>query len=139
MTQDELDELTEDAFLDSGDYVFNGRPHFFSFNHRYALLAMIKEAGKISLEEQSLIMFWLSSFPPDELKQIRSEWRRDPEIVFNRFEDMDESFVFAPESKEIIEMSEFCGKMWDHIDGSTNIVDNEDEGDKVEDSGSPGK
>ena len=139
MTQDELDELTEDAFLDSGDYVFNGRPHFFSFNHRYALLAMIKEAGKISLEEQSLIMFWLSSFPPDELKQIRSEWRRDPEIVFNRFEDRDESFVFAPESKEIIEMSEFCGKMWDHIDGSTNIVDNEDEGDKVEDSGSPGK
>ena len=139
MTQDELDELTEDAFLDSGDYVFNGRPHFFSFNHRYALLAMIKEAGKISLEEQSLIMFWLSSFAPDELKQIRSEWRRDPEIVFNRFEDRDESFVFAPESKEIIEMSEFCGKMWDHIDGSTNIVDNEDEGDKVEDSGSPGK
>ena len=139
MTKDELDELTEDAFLDSGDYVFNGRPHFFSFNHRYALLAMIKEAGKISLEEQSLIMFWLSSFPPDELKQIRSEWRRDPEIVFNRFEDRDESFVFAPESKEIIEMSEFCGKMWDHIDGSTNIVDNEDEGDKVEDSGSPGK
>ena len=100
---------------------------------------MIKEAGKISLEEQSLIMFWLSSFAPDELKQIRSEWRRDPEIVCNRFEDRDESFVFAPESKEIIEMSEFCGKMWDHIDGSTNIVDNEDEGDKVEDSGSPGK
>ena len=107
MTKDELDELTEDAFLDSGDYVHNGRPHFFSFNHRYALLAMIKEAGKISLEEQSLIMFWLSSF--------------------------------APDSKEIIAMSEFCGKMWDHIDGSTNIVDNEDEGDKVEDSGSPGK
>ena len=50
MTKDELDELTEDAFLDSGDYVHNGRPHFFSFNHRYALLAMIKVAGKISLE-----------------------------------------------------------------------------------------
>jgi hypothetical protein len=139
MTKDELDELTEDAFLDSGDYVHNGRPHFFSFNHRYALLAMIKEAGKISLEEQSLIMFWLSSFGPDELKQIRSEWRRDPEIVFSRFEDRDDAFVFAPDSEEIIAMSEFCGKMWDHIDGSTNIVDNEDEGDKVEDSGSPGK
>ena len=51
MKQDELDELTEDAFLDSRDYVFDGRPHFFSYNHRYALLALIKEAGKISLEE----------------------------------------------------------------------------------------
>ena len=77
MTKDELEELTEEAFLDSGDYVFNGRPHFFSFNHRYALLAMIKEAGKISLEEQSLMMFWLSSFDADGLKTIRREWRID--------------------------------------------------------------
>ena len=137
MTKDELDELTEDAFLDSGDYVFNGRPHFFSFNHRYALLAMIKEAGKISLEEQSLIMFWISSFPPDELKQIRSEWRRDPEIVFNRFEDRAEEFIFPAGSKELLEVGEFCGKIWDDIEASTNLADL-DETDK-ESHGAPGK
>lgn len=137
MTKDELDELTEDAFLDSGDYVFNGRPHFFSFNHRYALLAMIKEAGKISLEEQSLIMFWISSFPPDELKQIRSEWRQDPEIVFNRFEDRAEEFIFPAGSKELLEVGEFCGKIWDDIEASTNLADL-DETDK-ESHGAPGK
>ena len=137
MTKDELDELTEDAFLDSGDYVFNGRPHFFSFNHRYALLAMIKEAGKISLEEQSLIMFWISSFPPDELKQIRSEWRQDPEIVFNRFEDRSEEFIFPAGSKELLEVGEFCGKIWDDVEASTNLADL-DETDKDSD-GAPGK
>ena len=137
MTKDELDELTEDAFLDSGDYVFNGRPHFFSFNHRYALLAMIKEAGKISLEEQSLIMFWISSFPPDELKQIRSEWRQDPEIVFNRFEDRAEEFIFPAGSKDLLEVGEFCGKIWDDIEASTNLADL-DETDK-ESHGAPGK
>ena len=137
MTKDELDELTEDAFLDSGDYVFNGRPHFFSFNHRYALLAMIKEAGKISLEEQSLIMFWISSFPPDELKEIRSEWRQDPEIVFNRFEDRAEEFIFPAGSKELLEVGEFCGKIWDDIEASTNLADL-DETDK-ESHGAPGK
>ena len=137
MTKDELDELTEDAFLDSGDYVFNGRPHFFSFNHRYALLAMIKEAGKISLEEQSLIMFWISSFPPDELKQIRSEWRQDPEIVFNRFEDRAEEFIFPAGSKELLEVGEFCGKIWDDVEASTNLADL-DETDKDSD-GAPGK
>lgn len=137
MTKDELDELTEDAFLDSGDYVFNGRPHFFSFNHRYALLAMIKEAGKISLEEQSLIMFWISSFPPDELKQIRSEWRQDPEIVFNRFEDRAEEFIFPAGSKELLEVGEFCGKIWDDVEASTNLADL-DETDKESD-GAPGK
>ena len=137
MTKDELDELTEDAFLDSGDYVFNGRPHFFSFNHRYALLAMIKEAGKISLEEQSLIMFWISSFPPDALKQIRSEWRQDPEIVFNRFEDRAEEFIFPAGSKELLEVGEFCGKIWDDVEASTNLADL-DETDKESD-GAPGK
>ena len=139
MTKDELDELTEDAFMDSGDYVFNGRPHFFSFNHRYALLAMIKEAGKISLEEQTLIMFWISSFSPDDLKQLRSEWRRDSEIVFERFENRDEEFVFAPDSKEVAAMADFCASIWDHIEGSTNIVDEDEKETEEAKETSPGK
>ena len=139
MTKDELDELTEEAFLDSGDYVFNGRPHFFSFNHRYALLAMIKEAGKISLEEQSLMMFWLSSFDADGLKTIRREWRMDSEIVFQKFENRSEDFIFTPDSVEIQEVGEFCSKMWDHIEGSTNEVENDKEQTEELEESSPGK
>ena len=139
MTKDELEELTEEAFLDSGDYVFNGRPHFFSFNHRYALLAMIKEAGKISLEEQSLMMFWLSSFDADGLKTIRREWRIDSEIVFQKFENRSEDFIFTPDAGEIQEGGEFCSKMWDHIEGSTNEVENDKEQTEELEESSPGK
>ena len=85
------------------------------------------------------MMFWLSSFDADGLKTIRREWRIDSEIVFQKFENRSEDFIFTPDSVEIQEVGEVCSKMWDHIEGSTNEVENDQEQKEELEESSPGK
>jgi hypothetical protein len=99
----EENDLADEAFEDSSQYEFKGIPLYFSFRHYYALLAIMAEA-QMSAEEQCLLIFWIATHNPDQIKELRQRWRKDQDEVFDDFENVPELYDLAPGSNDLLEM-----------------------------------
>ena len=121
MSNDDLAELSEDAFEDSGTYEFKGRPLWFGYRHYYALTAISSQAS-MSAEEQVLLVFWIATHSPDGIKQLRADWRKEPDHVFERFEDVPEDYGLAPGSQDMLDLALVVEKIWSDIDNSPDEV-----------------
>ena len=121
MSEHDSDEQSEDAFEDSAQYEFKGRELWFSYRHYYALTSISSNA-KMSAEEQVLLVFWSATHSPDEIKQLRADWRSDEADVFQRFEDVPENFNLAPGSQNMLDLALVVEKIWKDIDQSRDNV-----------------
>ncbi len=125
----------EDAFEESGSYQFQGRPLYFSRRHYFALMS-IATGVTMSKEEQVLLAFFVATHDPDEIKELRSTFRRNPDAVWDRFEDVPDDYNLHPNSAALIEIAETVEMMLRDIEASTDQA--EDTESEEEDS-QPGK
>jgi len=133
------EEYSEDAFEESAQYEFNGQKLWFSYRHYFALTAISSKA-EMSAEEQVLLVFWIATHSPEEIKQLRADWRRDQDDIFDRFEDVPEQFNLAPGSQDMLNLAEVVNKMWNDIDHSRDkIKANSKKGGAKNSDGQPGK
>jgi hypothetical protein len=117
----EENDLADEAFEDSSQYEFKGIPLYFSFRHYYALLAIMAEA-QMSAEEQCLLIFWIATHNPDQIKELRQRWRKDQDEVFDDFENVPELYDLAPGSNDLLEIAEIANKIWNDIENSKDTV-----------------
>jgi hypothetical protein len=117
----EENDLADEAFEDSSQYEFKGMPLYFSFRHYYALLAIMAEA-QMSAEEQCLLIFWIATHNPDQIKELRQRWRKDQDEVFDDFENVPELYDLAPGSNDLLEIAEIANKIWNDIENSKDTV-----------------
>jgi hypothetical protein len=94
---------------------------YFSFRHYYALLAIMAEA-QMSAEEQCLLIFWIATHNPDQIKELRQRWRKDQDEVFDDFENVPELYDLAPGSNDLLEIAEIANKIWNDIENSKDTV-----------------
>ena len=125
----------EDAFEESGSYQFQGRPLYFSRRHYFALMS-IATGVTMSKEEQVLLAFFVATHDPDDIKELRSTFRRNPDAVWDRFEDVPDDYNLHPNSAALIEIAETVEMMLRDIEASTDQA--EDTESEEEDS-QPGK
>jgi|TARA_Y100001973_G_scaffold81846_1_gene120760 hypothetical protein len=125
----------EDAFEESGSYQFQGRPLYFSRRHYFALMS-IATGVTMSKEEQVLLAFFVATHDPDDIKELRSTFRRNPDAVWDRFEDVPDDYNLHPNSASLIEIAETVEMMLRDIEASTDQA--EDTESEEEDS-QPGK
>lgn len=126
-------ELADEAFEDGPEYEFNGIPLYFSFRHYYALLAIMQEA-QLSAEEQCLLIFWVATHDPDQIKELRKKWRRDKDEIFDEFEETPERYDLKPGSQNIIKIAEIAAKIWDDIENSKDDLKPQKKESKGDDS-----
>ena len=125
----------DDAFEESGSYQFQGRPLYFSRRHYFALTAMAADVT-MSKEEQVLLAFFVATHDPDDIKQLRSSFRRHPEAVWERFEDVPDDFGIHPNSAALLEIAETVETMLKDIEASSDQVEEEE---AEEEDNQPGK
>ena len=114
-------ELSEEAFEDSPQYEFKGIPLYFSYRHYYALLAIMAEA-EMCAEEQILLIFWVATHTPEEIKKLRQTWRKDKDQVFDDFEIVPEKFNLKPGSNDLIECASIANKIWNDVESSKDEI-----------------
>ena len=114
-------ELAEEAFEDSPEYEFKGIPLYFSYRHYYAMLAMMKDS-EMSYEEQVLLVFWIATHTPENIKNLRKKWRKNKELVFEEFEQMPEIYNLTPGSQDTLDIAEIASKIWSDIENSADVV-----------------
>ena len=125
----------DEAFEDSGGYEFRGKPLYFSRRHYFALMSMA--AGvTMAKEEQVLLAFFISTHDPDAIKRLRSTFRRNPEAVWERFEDVPDDFGIHPNSDDLIEIAETVESMLKDIEASS---DHAEDIENDEEDSQPGK
>ena len=125
----------DDAFEESGAYEFRGKPLYFSRRHYFALMSMATGVT-MAKEEQVLLAFFISTHDPDAIKSLRSTFRRTPEAVWERFEDVPDDFGIHPNSDDLIEIAETVESMLKDIEASSDHAE-DDEAD--EEDTQPGK
>jgi len=125
----------EDAFEESGSYQFQGRPLYFSRRHYFALTSMATGVT-MSKEEQVLLAFFVATHDPDAIKSLRSTFRRNPDAVWDRFEDVPDNFNLHPNSPAIIELAQLIEEMMTAIEESSDYAEDSE---KEEEDSQPGK
>ena len=127
----DYNELAEEAFEDSPQYEFKGTPLYFSYRHYYALLAIMAEA-EMCAEEQILLIFWVATHTPEEAKQLRQNWRKDKDQVFDDFEIVPEKYNLKPGSNDLIEVASVANKIWNDVENSKDEIKETPASDKGE-------
>ena len=139
MSEYDFQDEAEEAFEDSGQYEFKGRPLWFGYRHYYAMTAINMES-RMSAEEQVLLVFWIATHNQEEIKQLRTDWRKDPDEVFERFEGVPENFGLAPGSQDMLDLALVVEKIWKDIEASRDeIKSTPAKGKGKEGDGQPGK
>jgi len=87
-------------------------------------------------EEQVLLAFFISTHDPEDIKQLRSTFRRTPEAVWDRFEDVPDDFGIHPNSSDLVEIAETVEAMMSDIEASS---DHAEDGEADEEDTQPGK
>ena len=125
----------DDAFEDSGAYEFRGKPLYFSRRHYFALTSMATGVT-MSKEEQVMLAFFVATHDPDAIKRLRATFRRNPEAVWDRFEEVPDDFGLHPSSPAIIELAELIEEMMTAIEASSDYAE---ETENDEEDSQPGK
>jgi hypothetical protein len=118
---DNFEDLADEAFEDSAQYEYNGTPLYFSYRHYYALLAIMAES-EMSAEEQVLLIFWIATHDGEKIKELRRNWRKDKDFVFDEFEAMPEIYELRPGSNELLEIADIAGKIWSDVENSKDQI-----------------
>ena len=87
-------------------------------------------------EEQVLLAFFISTHDPDAIKGLRSTFRRNPEAVWERFEDVPDDFGIHPNSGDLVEIAETVEAMMSDIEASS---DHAEDSENDEEDSQPGK
>jgi len=137
-TKPEITELDpDDAFEDSDSMEWKGKPLFWSFRHWYLFLPMIKSSGEMCESEQITLALWIATHDEQQIKELRSKYRRNQDEVFGDFEEAPEKLGVEPGSTALAEAGEIVTHLIESVTASQESLADDD--DDEEDSGSPGK
>lgn len=125
----------DEAFEESGSYEFRGKPLYFSRRHYFALMSMATGVT-MAKEEQVLLAFFIATQDPDAIKQLRSDFRRNPDAVWERFEDVPDDFEIHPNSDALVEIAETVETMLKDIEASSDFAEDSE---ADEEDSQPGK
>jgi|TARA_R100001082_G_scaffold35274_1_gene18327 hypothetical protein len=127
----------DDAFEDSDMMTWQGKPLFWSFRHWYLFLPMIKSGGEMCESEQITLALWIATHDEQQIKELRSKYRRNMDEVFADFEEAPEKLGVEPGSTALAEAGEIVTHLIESVTASQEQLEESD--DDEEDTGSPGK
>lgn len=134
----QLTELDpDDAFEDSDIMTWQGRQLFWSFRHWYLFLPMIKAGGEMCESEQITLALWIATHDEQQIKELRSKYRKNADAVFSDFEEAPEQLGVEPGSIALGEAGEIVTHLIESVTASQETLADDDNDD--DDNTSPGK
>jgi hypothetical protein len=137
-TKPELTELDpDDAFEDSDMMSWKDKQLYWSFRHWYLFLPMLKSSGDMCESEQITLALWIATHDEQQIKKLRSKYRRNPDEVFGDFEEAPEKLGVEPGSTALAEAGEIVTHLIESVTASQETLADDDT--SKNDSYAPGK